>query len=234
MHAQLPITAPAPAVTAPHECRIEVGGTVLVGELVIPEPCEGLVVFAHDSGSSRHSPRDRVVATELRRRSIGTLQFDLRSAEEESLDRIIGWLRVDAAQQAERIAAACRWLQAHPVGKGRRIGLFGTGSGATAAILAAAELDPGIAAVVSRCGRPDLARGALSRVRAATLLLAEDRDRGLLAGNRKAMATLAGEKELVVLGEADHPIGDPDASAQVASLAATWFNSFLGTPAPTH
>jgi putative phosphoribosyl transferase len=234
MRTELPITAPAPAVTAPHECRIQVGGTLLVGELVVPEPCEGLVVFAHDSGSSRHSPRDRVVATELRARSIGTLQFDLRSAEEESLDRIIGWLRVDTGQQAERIAAAVRWLQAHPVAKRRRIGLFGSGSGATAALLAAADLDPAIAAVVSRCGRPDLARGALTQVRAATLLLAEDRDRALLAGNRKAMDTLAGEKELVVLGEADHPSDDPDASEQVASLAATWFTGFLGTPAPAH
>jgi putative phosphoribosyl transferase len=234
MRTELPITAPAPAVTAPHDCRIQIGNTTLCGELVIPEPCAGLVVFAHDSASSRHSPRDRVVATELRRRSIGTLQFDLRSAEEESLDRIIGWLRVDTSQQAERVIAAITWLRDHPVSKGRRIGLFGTGSGATAALLAAAELDPAIAAVVSRCGRPDLARGALARVRAATLLLAEDRDRGLLAGNRKAMATLGGEKELVVLGEADHPIDDPDGSEQVASLAGTWFNSFLGTPGPTH
>jgi putative phosphoribosyl transferase len=233
MRTELPITAPAPAVPAPLDCRIEVRGALLTGELVIPDACEGLVVFAHDSGSSRHSARDRVVATELRRRAIGTLQFDLRSAEEESLDRIIGWLRVDANKQAERIAAAVRWLQAQPVARGRRIGLFGTGSGATAALLAAAELDPAIAAVVSRGGRPDLARSALQRVRAATLLLAEGHDRALFAGNRKAMETLGGEKELVVLGEAG-AADEADATAQVAALATTWFNGFLGTSAPAH
>lgn len=226
---------PAPSLTRrSSELRIEADGVVLDGELTPPSDDHGIVVFVHGSGSSRHSPRDRAVASALRTLGLGTLQFDLRTAEEESLDRLVGWLNFDAEALANRLIAVTRWLQRQPGMAGRRIGYFGAGSGAAAAVIAASRLPGEINALVSRGGRLDLADNALGQLQAATLMLVGDRDSPTMALNRTALPKLACDKELVVIAGASHLFGEPGTLEQVATLSATWFRGFLAGDLSRH
>jgi putative phosphoribosyl transferase len=205
------------------EVRIEVGDVVLAGDLVKPEDAIGVVLFAHGSGSSRHSPRNRLVAETLNRARIGTLLMDLLTREEEVYDRATGELRFDIALLANRLIAAIDWLRAGPA-ESLRLGLFGASTGAAAALVAAAERSDDIAAIVSRGGRPDLAAGALPRVRAPTLLIVGSLDRLALNLNQQALEQLRAEKQLVVVTGATHLFEEPGALDEVARLAAEWFS----------
>jgi putative phosphoribosyl transferase len=198
------------------EVRIEVGDVVLAGDLVTPEDAIGVVVFAHGSGSSRHSPRNRFVAKTLNGARIGTLLIDLLTREEEVYDRATGELRFDVALLANRLIAAIDWLHAGPAAS-LRFGLFG-------ALVAAAERPDDIAAIVSRGGRPDLAAGALPRVRAPTLLIVGSLDGLVLELNQQALEQLRAEKQLVVVTGATHLFEEPGALDEVARLATDWFS----------
>jgi putative phosphoribosyl transferase len=215
------------------EVRIPLGSTTLHGELTIDHDCDGLVVFVHGSGSSRYSPRNRTVAQALHATAIGTLLFDLRSIEEESLDRIIGWLRFEPQLLAQRLLEVTGWLQDQPLTRDRRLGFFGAGTGAAAALLAAAELPAQVRAVVCRGGRPDLAAAMLPHVKAATLLIVGDRDPAA-GSNRQALTQLGADKELVLLPGVSHLFHEPGALEQVAALASTWFRGFLSTDLDLH
>jgi putative phosphoribosyl transferase len=209
------------------EVRIEVGDVVLAGDLVTPDDAIGVVVFAHGSGSSRHSPRNRFVAKTLNGARIGTLLMDLLTREEEVYDRATGELRFDVALLANRLIAAIDWLHAGPAAS-LRFGLFGASTGAAAALVAAAERPDDIAAIVSRGGRPDLAAGALPRVRAPTLLIVGSLDRLVLELNQQALEQLPAEKQLVVVAGATHLFEEPGALEEVARLATEWFSRHFG------
>ncbi|MDX6647360.1 MAG: hypothetical protein QOK40_3087 [Miltoncostaeaceae bacterium] len=207
---------------------VPVGGVVLQGDLVVPEGATGIVLFAHGSGSSRHSPRNRLVAATLNEAGFGTLLLDLLTPDEEAADRRTGHLRFDIGLLARRLAGTIDWLCAGPGVERLRIGLFGASTGAAGALVAAAERPADVAAVVSRGGRPDLAGHALRRARAPTLLIVGGADALVLDLNRRALAALAGEKRLVVIPGATHLFGEPGALEQVARLAADWFARHLG------
>ncbi len=225
---------PSVVAAGRNDVLIPCADVLLAGELSMPDDGHGVVVFAHGSGSSRHSPRDRVVAQTLRSLGLGTLQFDLRTADEESLDRLIGWLRFDTEQLAARVVAATAWLRRHPGCVGAQIGYFGAGSGAAAALLAAAAPANDIAAIVCRGGRPDLASAHLPAVRAPTLLLVGDRDTPTLGINRQALPQLRCEKELVVIPGASHLFREPGTLDQVATLSATWLRGFMAGDRQRH
>jgi putative phosphoribosyl transferase len=206
---------------------IPVGGVVLEGDLVLPSQARGIVLFAHGSGSSRHSPRNRAVAAALNEAGFGTLLIDLLTVAEEDLDRYTGQLRFDIGLLAERLVAAIEWLR-----NDRRlphsIGLFGASTGAAAALVAAAERPDDVRAIVSRGGRPDLAGEALRRVVAPTLLIVGEKDTQVLQLNQQAMQLLASAAtELVIVPGASHLFEEPGALAAVARLAADWFGRHL-------
>lgn len=206
---------------------IPIGKVTLQGDLEIPEGAPGIVLFAHGSGSSRHSPRNRFVAQTLRDAGAGTLLFDLLTHTEEAEDALTGALRFDIGLLAERLVAATRWVagqaQLHRLG----VGYFGSSTGGAAALVAAAELGPVIDAVVSRGGRPDLAAESLPRVEAPTLLIVGGYDDVVLQLNRQAFAELRCPKELAVVPRATHLFEEPGALEEVARLAATWFSRHL-------
>jgi putative phosphoribosyl transferase len=208
---------------------VPVGGAVLPGDLVVPENARGLVLFAHGSGSSRRSPRNRQVATSLNRAGFGTLLLDLLTTAEEEVDRRTSAHRFEIALLARRLIGAVDWARGD-----RRlalpIGLFGASTGAAAALVAAAERADEVKAVVSRGGRPDLAGDALERVRTPTVLLVGSLDAQVLDLNRRALAELrAPVKELVVVPGASHLFEEPGALETVARLAAEWFGRYLGS-----
>ena len=205
------------------EVHVAVAGASLEGTLAIPTGACGLVLFAHGSGSSRHSPRNNYVARILRDAGIGTLLFDLLTAEED-LDYSA---RFDIGLLTQRLAAVTRWIQTRPEAAGLAIGYFGASTGAAAALGAAVELGSVIAAVVSRGGRPDLAEPMLHRVRAPTLLIVGELDVEVLQLNRRAYALLAGEKRLAVVPGATHLFEEPGTLEQAARLAAGWFKDHL-------
>jgi len=205
---------------------VQIGAVRLVGHLTIPEECAGLVVFAHGSGSSRHSPRNRFVAAVLNSAGLGTLLFDLLTPDEE-LDRAMVF---DIEFLAERLGVVTQWLEAQPEAKGLRIGYFGASTGAGAALWAAAQPESSIAAVVSRGGRPDLAGSRLDQVRAATLLIVGGHDEVVLELNRQAERQLRCESQLVVVPGATHLFEETGALEEVSRLACGWFLSRL---APT-
>jgi pimeloyl-ACP methyl ester carboxylesterase len=206
------------------EVTIQAGGTATVGDLVVPDAPRGLVLFAHGSGSSRHSPRNRQVAQALDRRSLATLLLDLLTEAEER-DRTNVF---DIELLSARLIAATRWAQAAAE---LPIGYFGASTGAAAALSAAAELGPRIAAVVSRGGRPDLAGERLPAVTAPTLLIVGGRDEVVLKLNRKAEELLGAYSELAVVPGATHLFEEPGALEQVAALAGGWFERYLGSGA---
>ncbi|HYB30971.1 MAG TPA: phosphoribosyltransferase family protein [Solirubrobacteraceae bacterium] len=206
------------------EVRIPAGaGLELVGDLVVPESPQGLVVFAHGSGSSRHSPRNRQVARALNERRLATLLLDLLTVDEE-LDRANVF---DIALLAYRLVAATRWAQSDPLVASLPIGYFGASTGAGAALWAAAELGEQIGAVVSRGGRPDLAAERLSEVRAPVLLIVGGDDEVVLELNREAQTLLEAPSKLAIVPRATHLFAEPGALEEVSRLAGEWFERYL-------
>jgi putative phosphoribosyl transferase len=208
--------------------RVTTGSVVLEGDLGMPEDATGVVLFAHGSGSSRLSPRNRYVADVLRERGLATLLLDLLTRAEELAESQTGHLRFDIEMLAERLGGATDWLATHPAAARLPIGYFGASTGAAAALVAAAERPERVAAVVSRGGRPDLAGAALRRVRAPTLLIVGGNDTAVIALNEVALEQLAAaEKQLEIVPGASHLFEEPGALEQVAQLAAGWFACFL-------
>jgi pimeloyl-ACP methyl ester carboxylesterase len=186
-----------------------------------------VVLFAHGSGSSRHSPRNQFVARVIREAGIGILLFDLLTREEESIDAHTGHLRFDIGLLARRLILATNWLAIDKQTKELTIGYFGASTGGGAALVAAAELGGHVGAVVSRGGRPDLAGKALPFVTAPTLLIVGGRDYPVIEMNREALAQLRCEKRLEIVPDATHLFEEPGTLEQVAHLAADWFVTHL-------
>lgn len=209
------------------EVRVWVGSVILEGNLDIPESARGVVLFAHGSGSGRHSPRNRYVAEELQQAGLGTLLIDLLTSEEEEIDLRTRHLRFDIGMLAERLVGGTDWLAQNPDTQSLRVGYFGASTGAGAALVAAAERPNVVGAVVSRGGRPDLAREDLPRVVAPTLLIVGGEDHPVIGMNREAMAQLRVEKELKIVPGATHLFEEPGALEDVARLAAGWFSRYL-------
>jgi dienelactone hydrolase len=209
--------------------RIDVGaGVVLAGDLDIPAAAIGLVLFAHGSGSSRHSLRNRTVAAALREVGLGTLLMDLLTPEEEEIDLRTRRLRFDIPLLAGRLVGAADWLSREPSTAGLPIGCFGASTGGGAALVAAARRPDLIHAVVSRGGRPDLAGDDLALVEAPTLLVVGGHDDQVIELNRWACLRLAAPCELRIVPGATHLFEEPGALEQVAQLAAAWFVRHLG------
>lgn len=213
---------PEPAASR-REVEIPVGVLRLQGELTIPDDAIGIVLFAHGSGSSRHSPRNRFVAQTLCDAGVGTLLFDLLSREEEAVDAVTAELRFDIGLLAERLVEATRWLRQQPDTSGMPIGYFGASTGGGAALVAAATLGDEVRAVVSRGGRPDLAGDALEAVRTPTLLIVGGLDGPVIGMNQEASERLACVKELAIVPGATHLFEEPDTLEEVARQAAAWF-----------
>ena len=205
------------------EVTIPIGDIELEGALVIPPSASGLVLFAHGSGSSRHSPRNRHVAAMLNERGLGTLLFDLLTTDEERIDEIDATLRFDVDMLAERLVAATDSIVASGRSRGLPIGYFGGSTGAAAALIAAARRPALIAAVVSRGGRPDLASASLAAVRAPTLMIVGGADTWVLEANRDAAARMTAPHRIHVVPGATHLFEEPGALDEVARLAASWF-----------
>jgi putative phosphoribosyl transferase len=209
------------------------GDATLVGDLILPPGAGGIVLFAHGSGSSRRSPRDRLVAATLAEAGLATLLFDLLTPEEEDQERWSGELRFDVALLARRLAGATRSVRGHSDTHRLRIGYFGASTGAAAALIAAAELQEEVDAVVSRGGRPDLAEEALERVQAPALLVVGSADHPVVELNARALQRLKGEKRLEVVVGATHLFEEPGALEEVATLARDWFvRHLVETPRP--
>lgn len=219
------------------ELELDFAGTRLEAELTVPAHAVGLIIFAHGSGSSRHTYRNCDVAARLQSLGFATLLFNLLTRAEEAQECIEPRLCYDVPFLAQRLMLVARTLHEHPDTRGLRIGLFGGSSGATAALLAAADLPELIDAVVLRGGRPDLAGDALQRTLAPTLLIVGGWDDATLQGNRAALAQMRCEKQLEVIPHATHRFIESGAIARVAELAASWFQTHLAQPrgsAPTH
>jgi putative phosphoribosyl transferase len=200
----------------------------LEGYLSVPTAASGVVVFAHGSGSSRHSPRNRYVADILNEAGLATLLIDLLNGDEQEVDLQTSRLRFDIPFLAERLVVITQWLREQPQVAALRIGYFGASTGAGAALAAAAELPRLIHAVVSRGGRPDLAGSALEQVEAPTLAIVGGDDLPVLELNRQALARMHAVKALEVIPGASHLFAEPGALEKVANLARTWFVEELG------
>jgi putative phosphoribosyl transferase len=207
--------------------QIPAGEVTLTGDLEIPEKAQGLVLFAHGSGSSRRSPRNQAVAEVLRDAGVGTLLFDLLTPGEEAEDAYSGHLRFDIGLLSRRLAIVTEEIADDPHSKNLRFGYFGASTGGAAALRAAAALGSTIGAVVSRGGRPDLAGEALAHVKAPTLLIVGERDEDVLRLNEQAYEKLQCEKSLAVVPHATHLFQEPGALEEVARLAADWFRKHL-------
>lgn len=193
----------------------------LNGELIVPANARGVVLFAHGSGSSRHSPRNQFVARTIRDRGIGTLLFDLLTEEEEREDEVTGHLRFDINLLAERLVAATLWY--HLKDPGKFIGYFGSSTGGGAALVAEALSEVPIYAIVSRGGRPDLAGPVLPKVKAPTLLIVGGEDTVVIQMNRVALAKMGCPKELRIIPGAKHLFEEPGTLEVVAQMAAEWY-----------
>lgn len=207
--------------------NVEAGSVVLEGDLCVPAEARGVVLFAHGSGSSRLSPRNRYVAQRLNRSGLGTLLLDLLTPSEELIDLQTKQLRFDILLLARRLVGATDWLLDRPDVRHLRLGYFGASTGAAAALVAAAERPQAVGAVVSRGGRPDLAGPALARVRAPTLLLVGGNDQAVIELNQQASELLRCDQRLVVVPGATHLFEEPGALDQVARLASEWFVRYL-------
>ncbi len=202
---------------------VPVDSIKLEGALGLPAEAQGVVLFAHGSGSSRHSPRNNFVAKVLRSGNLGTLLIDLLTEEEDETYQT----RFDIDLLTRRLAGATRWLMQQPQTKDLGIGYFGASTGAAAALEAAASLGQAIGAVVSRGGRPDLALSSLARVQAPTLLIVGGLDHVVIQLNQKAYDQLKAEKQLVIIPGATHLFEEPGTLEEVARLAAQWFKKYL-------
>jgi dienelactone hydrolase len=208
--------------------QVDAGPVILEGDLSVPAEAMGAVLFAHGSGSSRHSPRNRSVAHALYDAGLATLLIDLLTAEEEAVDARTAHLRFDIGLLAERLVGASDWLGDREETTGLRLGYFGASTGAGAALVAAAARPNMVGAIVSRGGRPDLAGHALAQVKAPTLLLVGANDVAVIGMNQAALARLAAkQKQLVLIPGATHLFEEPGTLEQVARLAADWFTSYL-------
>jgi putative phosphoribosyl transferase len=210
--------------------QIPAAGVVLEADVVVPEPARAVVLFAHGSGSSRHSSRNRYVAATLQDAGMATVLADLLTTEEELVDARTGALRFDIGLLAGRVAALTDWLVEHERTAGLRVGLFGASTGAAAALVAAAARPASVQAVVSRGGRPDLAGEQLRLVRQPTLLIVGQRDPVVIDLNRTAMKELSGEARLAIVPGASHLFEEPGALEQVARLARDWFVDHIARP----
>jgi putative phosphoribosyl transferase len=209
------------------EVQIKAGSVLLNGELNVPKEATGIVLFAHGSGSSRHSPRNQYVARVIREAGVGTLLFDLLTREEETIDNYTREFRFDIDLLAQRLVAATNWLAGETQTSRLRPGYFGASTGGGAALVAAGEMGEKIGAVVSRGGRPDLAGSALRGVKAPTLLIVGGLDGPVIRMNEDAYAQLRCAKELKIFPGASHLFEEPGKLEEVARLAATWFVKHL-------
>lgn len=210
------------------------GAVPLEGNLDLPQDAKGLVVFAHGSGSSRNSPRNRYVAEVLQQAGFATLLFDLLTNEEETVDRHTAELRFDIPFLTERLLQVTEWVKGEAQLQRLRIGYFGASTGAAAALMAAAQDTVTVRSVVSRGGRPDLAGDALSRVRAPTLLIVGGDDSSVIEMNRQAMAKLHCEKQLAIIPGATHLFEEKGSLEQVARLARDWLTLHLAEQGNKH
>lgn len=217
---------------AAEEITIPVDGVKLGGELQLPTNAMGLVLFAHGSGSSRHSPRNQAVAQVLRNAGLGTLLFDLLTTAEEQAEARTRHLRFDIHLLSRRLAEATRWVLNEAISRDLPIGYFGSSTGAAAALVSAAEVGNAVSAVVSRGGRPDLAEQALERVTAPTLLIVGGDDTPVIPLNERAYERLQCEKALRIISGASHLFEEPGKLGIVASMAAEWFSTRLQPLAP--
>jgi len=208
--------------------KVSAGKVTLEGILGVPKSARGVVLFAHGSGSGRHSPRNRYVAEVFRKVGLATLLIDLLTPAEEAVDLRTMHLRFNIELLAERLVGATDWIRRNAETQKPRTGYFGASTGAAAALVAAVERSDIIDAIVSRGGRPDLAGAALPRVKAPTLLIVGGKDIPIIGINQDALNQLYVEKELVIIPGATHLFEEPGALDQVAQLAANWFLRHLG------
>ncbi len=215
------------AMDADTPVAIETGGVTLEADLCVPEPARGTVLFAHGSGSSRHSPRNRMVAARLRESGFATVLADLLTLTEERYDEESGALRFDIGLLAGRLTGVVDWLGTLASTRELPVGLFGASTGAAAALVAAADRPDVVGAVVSRGGRPDLAGEALDRVRAPTLLIVGGADRQVAQLNEDIAEAMSAPHQLRVVPGASHLFPEPGALEKVAGWAAGWFAGHL-------
>jgi putative phosphoribosyl transferase len=211
----------------PLPVRLDIAEAALNADLSIPADARGLVIFAHGSGSSRHSRRNRAVAEVLQHGRLGTLLLDLLTDEEDRADAVTSEFRFNIPLLADRLVGAVDWARAHPRTSPLPVGLFGASTGAAAALIAAARRHDAVRGVVSRGGRPDLAEESLQLVAAPTLLIVGGRDDVVIELNKKAFARLKGPKELQIVPGATHLFEEPGALDRVSQLAREWFERHL-------
>lgn len=205
------------------EVKISAGDVILTGELSLPNNTEGIVLFANGSGGSRHSARNRYVASILQSTGIGTLLFDLLTEDEEAIDKVTAHLRFNIGLLAERLIQVTHWVQKNPSTANLKIGYFGASTGAAAALVAAAVLGKQIFTVVSRGGRPDLAEGALSAVKSPTLFIVGSFDNLVIELNEQAAELMTCEKSIKVVYSASHLFEEPGKLEEVAKISSEWF-----------
>jgi putative phosphoribosyl transferase len=210
------------------EVHIPAGPVIVDGNLTVPQSTSGLVLFAHGSGSSRHSPRNQFVARTLNNEGLATLLFDLLTPEEESVDLRTREHRFNISLLAERLVHATKWAKQQQQTRDLRVGYFGSSTGGGAALVAAAELPDDVGAVVSRGGRPDLAGDALPKVKAPTLLIVGGEDHVVIELNEQARAQMRCEIKIDIVPGATHLFEEPGALEQVAKLASDWFVNHTG------
>jgi dienelactone hydrolase len=210
------------------EVHIPAGPVIIDGNLAVPQSTSGLVLFAHGSGSSRHSPRNQFVARTLNNEGLATLLFDLLTPEEESVDLRTREHRFNIDLLAERLVHATKWAKQQQQTRDLRVGYFGSSTGGGAALVAAAELPDGVGAVVSRGGRPDLAGDALPKVKAPTLLIVGGEDHVVIELNEQARAQMRCEIKIDIVPGATHLFNEQGALEQVAKLASDWFVNHIG------
>jgi dienelactone hydrolase len=211
------------------EVVIQTGGVRLEGSLTIPTDSKAIVAFAHGSGSSRHSPRNRYVARTLNEAGLATLLFDLLTADEERIDEVTGELRFDIPLLADRLTGAVDWLAERQTTRGFVVGLFGASTGAAAALIAAAKRPHSVRAVVSRGGRPDLSGDFLAKVRAPTLLIVGGWDAPVIELNQRAASRISAESRIEIVPGATHLFEESGKLEEVARLACGWFERHLVT-----
>lgn len=214
--------------------KVPAGAVTLEGSLDLPGFARGVVLFVNGSGNTRHCARNRYVARMLRAAGLATLLIDLLSPPEMAIDRYTSHLRFDIGLLADRLVLVSDWLADNQDTRALMIGLFATGSGAAAALVAAAERPHRTGAIVARAGRPDLAGDALAHVKAPTLLMVGSNNRAGLEVNRQAMATLRAETELHLLPDASQYLDEPGTLEEVARLARNWFESHLTSGSTRH
>src|SRR5437763_12357995 len=213
------------AVAQPEGVHVRSGDVQLEGDLSVPDGAQGVVLFAHGSGSSRHSPRNQFVARTIRESGVGTLLFDLLTKQEEAVDMHTAHLRFDIGLLARRLIDATYWIKGEL--DDLNVGYFGSSTGGGAALVAAAQLGDTVGAVVSRGGRPDLAGDALPKVKSPTLLIVGGFDYPVIEMNKSALARMRCEKELKIVPGATHLFEEPGTLQEVSRLAADWFQRHL-------